>query len=281
MKPWFHLFEAFVYLALLACLWHARRTRSGGLSTLFWGSVYGLCLEIATIYQLSAYQYGQFAVMVFKVPLCIGIAWGCIIYSAQQVSGRLRLGLLSACAFDGLFGLGIDLGLDVVAVRVGFWDWGRGLEHQYFGVPYGNFWAWFWVIFFFSLVQRATGRAWLAVVGGLVGVLCTNALIKFGVAEPWRGAVVLATLSCAVALLAAQRSKVFAQPFDGFGVRVSVAFQAVSLAIGLVSGVLFQNMWMLLLSLAIHAATMLLLHHERLPTRGGHARTAPAVADLD
>ncbi|WP_431096991.1 carotenoid biosynthesis protein [Polaromonas aquatica] len=281
MKTWFHLFEVFVFLVLLACLWHARKARCGGLATLFWGSVYGICLEIATIYQLSAYQYGQFVLMVFEVPLCIGIAWGCIIYSAQQVSGKLRLGLLSKCAFDGLFGLGIDLGLDVVAVRVGFWDWGRGLEHQYFGVPYGNFWAWFWVIFFFSLVQRTTGRAWLAIFGGLVGVLCTNALIKFGVPEPWRGAVVLATLSCAVVLLARQRAQVFAQPFDRFGVSISVAFQAVSLTIGLVSGVLFQNMWMLLLSLAIHAVLMLLLHHDRLSTRGRHARTAAAGVEAD
>lgn len=281
MKPWFLLFEIFVFLVLLACLWHAWKKRSGGFATLFWGSVYGLCLEIATIYQLSAYQYGQFLLMVFNVPLCIGIAWGCIIYAAQQVSAKLRLGLLGMCAFDGLFGLGIDLGLDVVAVRVGFWDWGRGLEHQYFGVPYGNFWAWFWVIFFFSLVQRMTGRAWLAVIGGLLGVLCTNALIKFGVSEAWRGPVVLATLSCAVALLARKRAQVFAQPFDRFGVGVSVVFQVVSLAIGFLSGVLFQDWRMLLLTVAIHVGVMAVLHHEWLAIGGRQARTTPAGVEGD
>ena len=31
--------------------------------------------------------------------------------------------------------------MDALAIRLGFWDWGGGLEVGYFGVPYANFWA--------------------------------------------------------------------------------------------------------------------------------------------
>ena len=49
--------------------------------------------------------------------------------------------------------------MDAVAIRLGMWDWGLGFTQQYFGVPYVNFWAWFWVVFSFSLGLRLLGHA--------------------------------------------------------------------------------------------------------------------------
>ena len=63
----------------------------------------------------------------------------------EQLKRRVR-------ALEGaLADANIDLALDAVAIRLGFWNWGQGLHFEYFGVPYANFWAWFWVVFFFSL----------------------------------------------------------------------------------------------------------------------------------
>ena len=79
---------------------------------------------------------------------------------------------------DGLLALNIDLALDAVAIRLGFWDWGQGFSFQYFGVPYANFWAWFWVVTSFSLGYRI-----LALRTDWIGqYLSAN---RFDVQTPW------------------------------------------------------------------------------------------------
>jgi hypothetical protein len=76
-----------------------------------------------------------------------------------------------------------------VAIRLSMWDWGRGPRDQYFGVPYANFWVWFWVVFTFSVglwafADPATwaGR-WLAPVGAillrLVNLIAMNSLMTW------------------------------------------------------------------------------------------------------
>jgi hypothetical protein len=75
---------------------------------------------------------------------------------------------------DGLLALNIDLGMDAVATRLGMWDWGLGPAYEYFGVPYANFWAWFWVVVSFSTGLRLLTRLpgwigrWLAPPGAIV-----------------------------------------------------------------------------------------------------------------
>src|SRR5512143_1305112 len=188
---YFILFELIIYLQLTLCLRHAWRQGTAKLLRLLAGILFGVTLELATIRQLHAYEYGQFLIMVLDVPLCIGVAWGCIIYSAMEFSNASSLPYWMRPILDGLLALNIDLALDAVAIRFGFWDWGQGLKFQYFGVPYANFWAWFWVIFSFSLGYRLLAHredwvvTWLsplvALIVGLVGVLGTNIIISFEV----------------------------------------------------------------------------------------------------
>jgi uncharacterized membrane protein len=45
-----------------------------------------------------------------------------------------------------------DFAIDVVAIRIGFWNWANGGE--YYGVPLSNFWGWLVVAFCFSLFVR-------------------------------------------------------------------------------------------------------------------------------
>lgn len=151
---YFLLFELIVYVQLTLCLVHAWRQGTANLLRLLAGILFGVSLELATIRQLDAYEYGRFLVMVLDVPLCIGVAWSCILYSVMEFSDGTSLPHFLRPVLDGLLALNIDLALDAVAIRFGFWDWGWGLEAQYFGVPYANFWAWFWVIFFFSMGYR-------------------------------------------------------------------------------------------------------------------------------
>jgi hypothetical protein len=87
------------------------------------GIFFGVLLELATIRQLHAYEYGHFMIMVLDVPLCIGVAWSCILYSVIEFSDAGSLPYWSPPILDGLLALNIDLALDAIAIRLGFWDW--------------------------------------------------------------------------------------------------------------------------------------------------------------
>ncbi len=217
---------------------------------LFAGALFGVTLELATIRQLHAYEYGQFMLMVFDVPLCIGVAWSCILYSAMEFSNASNLPYWTRPVFDGLLALNIDLALDAVAIRLGFWDWGQGLGFQYFGVPYANFWAWFWVIFSFSFGYRllAYRADWigiwlsplLALIVGLAGVLGANAFIVYVVPFVYDGVAVAMILILALVLLLTLRPRFYLTPVPSLVFWVPFFSHLYLLGAGLVSGVIFE-----------------------------------------
>jgi hypothetical protein len=263
-NPYFILFEITLYLQLVICLHHAWKHGTANLIRLFAGILFGVSLELATIRQLNAYEYGQFLIMVLDVPLGIGVAWGCILYSVMEFSDASSLPYWVRPVLDGLLALSIDLSLDAVAIRFGFWDWGQGLKFQYFGVPYANFWAWFWVIFFFSLGYRLFARrkdwvgTWISPVAGLfvglTGVLATNALIAFVVPAEYRGPVIAATLCLASIFALAQRPKFYLTPVPSLVFWVPFITHIYVLIAGLISGVILYPpflLWMGLLMIVI------------------------------
>jgi hypothetical protein len=64
--------------------------------------------------------------------------------------------------YDGLLALTIDLSLDPVAIQLGYWVWTDPNEKSppWFGAPFANYYGWYMVVFWFSLVIRA-GVRWL------------------------------------------------------------------------------------------------------------------------
>jgi hypothetical protein len=268
-NPYFLLFEIIIYLQFALCLRHAWRQGMANLLRLFAGVLFGITLELATIRQLHAYQYGQFLVMVLDVPLCIGVAWSCIIYSAMEFSDASSLPYWTRPVLDGLFALNIDLALDAVAIRLGFWDWGRGLHFQYFGVPYGNFWAWFWVVFWFSLGYRLLGshanwtRTWLspllAIIIGLIGVLGTNAILAYVVPLRDHAFVVAGTLLLSFLFIITLRPRFHLTPVPSLVFWVPFLTHVYLLSAGLVSGVIFDPPFLLLVDV-IMVLVALYLH---------------------
>lgn len=275
-SPYFLLFELIIYIQFALCLVHAWRNDTANLLRLFAGIVFGVSLEFATIRQLNAYEYGQFLIMVFDVPLCIGVAWSCILYSVMEFSDGSSLPYFFRPVLDGLLALNIDLALDAVAIRLGFWDWGQGLDFQYFGVPYANFWAWFWVIFFFSLGYRLLARrqdwlhTWVApllgLVIGLAGVLGTNALITFVIPWALHGWTVFLALTIAFFLTFAFRPRFYLTPVPSLVFWVPFLTHAYILAAGLISGVilappflLFIGLLMLVIAFRLHKKSIVQL----------------------
>jgi len=280
---YFVFFEFIIYIQLVLCLRHAWKHSMANLLRLFAGILFGVILELATIRQLHAYEYGRFIVMVLDVPLCIGIAWGCILYSSMEFSNASNLPYWSRPILDGLLALNIDLALDAVAIRFGFWNWGQGRSFQYFGVPYANFWAWFWVIFFFSLGYRifAQREDWigtwispvLGLVIGLAGVLGTNKLIVFGIAPEHRNIVIFTVLIVAFVSTLVMRPKFYITPVPALTFWVPALTHIYILIAGLISGVILEPPFLLLIGI-IMIVIAFYLHRPAIHTIG-NKRSSP------
>ncbi len=257
---YFILFEIIIYIQFALCLHHAlKHGTTANFLKLGFGILFGVTLELATIRQLNAYEYGRFLLMVWDVPLCIGVAWSCIIYSAMEFSDASNLPYWFRPVLDGLLALNIDLALDAVAIRFGFWDWGQGLQSQYFGVPYANFWAWFWVIFSFSMGYRILARntSWpgkwlsapLAFVVGLVGVLGTNAFITFVVPTSIRAGLIAVTLISALGIIIYKRPSFHQKPVDPIAFWIPFLTHAYVLVAGVISGIILTPVFLLIVGL--------------------------------
>ena len=90
---------------------------------------------------------------------------------------------LPAPMADAVWAILLDLALDAVAIRLGLWTWTIRANQGWFGVPWGNFFAWLFVAFWFSFFTRLV-RARSVVRGGtgtgwqwLVPIVSFSALV--------------------------------------------------------------------------------------------------------
>ena len=176
------VFELAMYALFLFCAVHAWRQGPRAIAYLLGGLCFGVLLEYMEVAMYS-YSYGQFWLMIGKypinVPLCIGIGWGIIMYSARLFTDRLGLALWACAALDTLLAINIDLSMDTVACRLHMWNWNWGDPHintltaQWFGIPWGNFVGWQTVVFCFSAFSRLFERTKLqAVFIAVLALLC-------------------------------------------------------------------------------------------------------------
>lgn len=281
MNVYFSLFELMVLVLAGWGVRHAWRRGPHVVWQLAAGMLFGVLLEYATIQQLDAYEYGRFNVMIADVPIVIGVSWGLIIYSAMLFSDAASLPEWARPVLDGLLALNIDLAMDAVAIRLGMWDWGGGLTFEYFGVPWGNFWAWFWVVSSFSagirlLARREHGFSrWLgpllSIGVGTLAVLGTNALLVFvlGPAGLYEVSVAV-VIAGALGLMVALRPKLhLAQPDRLLSAGVPAVFHLYFLLAGLISGALFNPPFLLFVSLLMLAIAWFLHQPRQTLARSG------------
>ncbi|MEP7285833.1 MAG: carotenoid biosynthesis protein [Chloroflexota bacterium] len=160
INPYSVIFEIMIYVLFAICVWHASCEGRFVLVELLWTGAYGFALEWLTLKQLQAYHYGQFLIAMDGAPLAVALGWAVVIYASMRFSDRLPLPDSVRPILDALLALNVDLGLDVIAIRIGLWEWnGVALDQQWFGVPYANFWAWFVVTWAYSGFIRAL-RSW-------------------------------------------------------------------------------------------------------------------------
>src|SRR5690349_8366014 len=290
--PVFMCFELGVYVLGVICWRHAWARGWVPLFGLAAGIIYGVVLEYTAILTFHAYSYGHFLIMLFAaVPLCIGISWGVILYTTMATSDRFALPWYLRPIVDALLALTIDLSMDAIAIRLGFWTWGQA--GPWFGVPLGNFYAWFIVVFGFSLLLRL-GRIWslggtLALLGDIAVAVLAILLSVVGLstllrpyypliaqgAWAWLIMSVLLGGSALLAIWAARRTRCD-QPLDLVLLSVPMFFHVFAFGALLVSGMYRQSPALIAIS-ALMLGVGLLLHLWPSRVRLFEARVTPPV----
>jgi uncharacterized membrane protein len=267
--PYFLIFELIIYLQFALCLSHAITHGMPGIIRLFSAVIFGFLLELGTIQQLHAYQYGQFLIMFGAVPLCIAVAWGSIIFSVMEFSDATTLPRWARPLLDGLLALNIDLALDTIAIRLGFWSWGQPETFQFFGVPFANYLAWFWVAASFSagyrllahphsaLAQWSTGL--LGILVGVVVVLATNAVMAYAI--PIYQHVYLTVLipAIAIAMIVSLQPRLHERQLPAAASAVPLLTFAYLMGAGFYSGIFLENGDLLVITLTM-LAILIFLH---------------------
>jgi hypothetical protein len=119
-------------------------------------ATFGLLLEQGDQLIFETYHYSpDFVLNLDRAPIAIGLTWALIIAGAMRITDALGVRRRYAPFVDSLLAISLDLAFDAIAIRLGLWTWrGMTLEQGWFGVPAGNYFAWLFVTFGFSLVTR-------------------------------------------------------------------------------------------------------------------------------
>ncbi len=166
----------FVVTALRA--WKHSRARFVELITAF---LFGLLLEQGDIFLFGTYRYNENWILLGDVPIAIALTWALIIAGAMNITDALGVSdasinptkdegprtnrnvafvirhssfVVVAPMADAVWAILLDLAIDAIAIRLGLWTWTIRADQGWFGVPWGNFFAWLFVAFWFSFFTR-------------------------------------------------------------------------------------------------------------------------------
>ena len=168
------------------------------LSDLLTAFVFGITLEYLNMAIITGYHYHtefllQFGNPPTNVPIVIGLAWGMLLLTAQDVTRRLKLPLRVRIFFEAAFVVSTDIMLDVIAIRLegGFWVWDTVTidltitNTSFFGVGWMNFIGWYFVIFFASLFlhlmnKKIKTKSWMWQIAKVLIIPIVSYLALFG-----------------------------------------------------------------------------------------------------
>lgn len=156
MHPVFLLLETGAAVFFVIAAWLALRRGRLPFLELVSAATFGLLLEQGNQIIFETYEYSpDFALAIDRAPIVIGLTWALIIAGAMRITDALGVRRRYAPVVDSVLAISLDLAFDAVAIRMGLWTWRDiGFERGWFGVPAGNFYAWLFVTWSFSLVTR-------------------------------------------------------------------------------------------------------------------------------
>jgi hypothetical protein len=162
MDPLFLGLELAAAAFFVLAAWLALRRGRMPVLELVSAAMFGLLLEEGDQLIFGTYEYAAgFVLSIDRAPLVIGLTWAVIIAGAMRITDALGVRRRWAPFVDSVLAIMLDLAFDAIAIRIGLWTWrdhvtGTPLssETAWFGVPAGNFYAWLFVTFGFSLLTR-------------------------------------------------------------------------------------------------------------------------------
>ena len=155
----FAVFEIVVVSLFLVTCWHATQMPRSQRAELLTAVLYALLFEELDIRLFQTSHYGAgYTLMLGHVPLVIALAWAVIISTSMHISDCWPISAPARACCDALLAVLIDLSIDAIAIRRGYWQWTIPLNIGWFGVPADNLSAWMFVVFFFSLLCRLLRR---------------------------------------------------------------------------------------------------------------------------
>lgn len=162
MDPLFLGLELAAAVFFVLAAWLALRRGRMPVLELVSAAMFGLLLEEGDQLIFGTYEYASgFVLSLDRAPLVIGLTWAVIIAGAMRITDALGVRRRWAPFVDSVLAIMLDLAFDAIAIRIGLWTWrdhvtGTPLssEAAWFGVPAGNFYAWLFVTFGFSLLTR-------------------------------------------------------------------------------------------------------------------------------
>lgn len=160
--PSFIGFELTIVGLFLVVGWHATRNTICHRVEYLLAFLYALMFEELDIRLFHTYQYSEgYTLVLGQVPIVIALAWAVILYTSMAMSDSWEVSDSAKACLDALLAVLIDVSIDAIAIRRGYWQWQIPLSAGWFGVPAGNLYAWMFVVFFFSLWCRKL-RRWVA-----------------------------------------------------------------------------------------------------------------------
>ncbi len=161
----FFLFEFLSIAFFIFLLGRELILKRGHVYTLLSGTVYGYLLELFSTHISHAYTYGNFYFALKGVPIFIALDWAMIFYLAMSYSDQFKLPWSVKPFLDALIAVNLDLAIDAIAIRGGFWIWVIPLNQEWYGVPFENLAGWILAVLTFSflirLVRKFNPKRWL------------------------------------------------------------------------------------------------------------------------
>ena len=162
MDPLFLGLELAAAVFFVLAAWLALRRGRMPVLELVSAAMFGLLLEEGDQLIFGTYEYASgFVLSLDRAPLVIGLTWAVIIAGAMRITDALGVRRRWAPFVDSVLAIMLDLAFDAIAIRIGLWTWRDHLtgtplssDAAWFGVPAGNFYAWLFVTFGFSLLTR-------------------------------------------------------------------------------------------------------------------------------
>lgn len=169
------LFEYTQIMWFILLITHCYRTKGKWITIQIYliGMLYGLVLENGGPLQFpllgfegffyednyNLYLFEAFGVgyRISLVPLATHLGWSSVFYvsvilweKVSQLWPSLRKHAIWGGLLFSMSGWLQDLQIDIVATRFNWWVWNENLKPVWFGVPWVNYLAWFWAVFWFG-----------------------------------------------------------------------------------------------------------------------------------